>query len=47
MGRTIFTTAGTTSIYELTMDVFGVAFIIGCLLAMYRRAFRRKPEPRS
>ena len=26
-------------IYELTMDVFGVAFIIGCLLAMYRRAF--------
>jgi Fe-S oxidoreductase/nitrate reductase gamma subunit len=31
-------------LYELTMDVFGVAFIIGCLLAMYRRAFRR---PRS
>jgi Fe-S oxidoreductase/nitrate reductase gamma subunit len=31
-------------IYELTMDVFGVAFIIGCLLAMYRRAFRK---PRS
>jgi Fe-S oxidoreductase/nitrate reductase gamma subunit len=29
-------------IYELTMDVFGVAFIVGCLLAMYRRAFRRK-----
>jgi Fe-S oxidoreductase/nitrate reductase gamma subunit len=29
-------------IYELTMDVFGVAFIIGCLLAIYRRAFRRK-----
>jgi Fe-S oxidoreductase/nitrate reductase gamma subunit len=29
-------------IYELTMDVFGVAFVIGCLLAMYRRAFRRK-----
>ena len=29
-------------IYELTMDVFGVAFIAGCLLAMYRRAFRRK-----
>ena len=28
--------------YELTLDVFGVAFIIGCLLAMYRRAFRRK-----
>src|SRR5205814_7089859 len=26
------------------MDVFGVAFIIGCLLAMYRRAFRRKPS---
>ena len=31
-------------IYELTMDVFGVAFIIGCLLAMYRRAFKRKPS---
>jgi Fe-S oxidoreductase/nitrate reductase gamma subunit len=31
-------------IYELTMDVFGVAFIIGCLLAIYRRAFRK---PRS
>jgi len=31
-------------IYELTMDVFGVAFILGCLLAMYRRAFRRKPS---
>jgi Fe-S oxidoreductase/nitrate reductase gamma subunit len=31
-------------IYELTMDVFGVAFIIGCLLAIYRRAFRRKPS---
>jgi Fe-S oxidoreductase/nitrate reductase gamma subunit len=30
--------------YELTMDVFGVAFIIGCLLAMYRRAFKRKPS---
>jgi len=29
-------------IYELTMDVFGVAFILGCLLAMYRRAFKRK-----
>ncbi len=29
-------------IYELTMDVFGVAFIIGCLLALYRRAFQRK-----
>src|SRR5436309_16028870 len=26
------------------MDVFGVAFIIGCLLAMYRRAFQRKPS---
>ena len=26
------------------MDVFGVAFIIGCLLAMYRRAFKRKPS---
>src|SRR5204862_6318478 len=31
-------------IYELTMDTFGVAFIVGCLLAMYRRAFRRKPS---
>jgi Fe-S oxidoreductase/nitrate reductase gamma subunit len=31
-------------VYELTMDVFGVAFIIGCLLAMYRRAFKRKPS---
>ena len=31
-------------IYELTMDVFGVAFILGCLLAIYRRAFRK---PRS
>ena len=31
-------------IYELTMDVFGVAFITGCLLAMYRRAFQRKPS---
>jgi Fe-S oxidoreductase/nitrate reductase gamma subunit len=31
-------------IYELTMDVFGVAFIVGCLLAMYRRAFQRKPS---
>ena len=31
-------------IYELTMDVFGVAFIIGCLLAMYRRAFQRPPS---
>src|SRR5437899_4159801 len=28
-------------IYELTMDVFGVAFIIGCLLVMYRIAFQR------
>jgi Fe-S oxidoreductase/nitrate reductase gamma subunit len=31
-------------IYELTMDVFGVAFCLGCLIAMYRRAFRRKPS---
>src|SRR5712691_6387635 len=31
-------------IYELTMDVFGVAFCLGCVLAMYRRAFRRKPS---
>jgi len=30
--------------YELTLDVFGVAFCIGCVLAMYRRAFRRKPS---
>ncbi len=30
--------------YELTMDVFGVAFILGCLLAMFRRAFAK---PRS
>ncbi|MGI8890144.1 MAG: heterodisulfide reductase-related iron-sulfur binding cluster [Chthoniobacterales bacterium] len=29
-------------IYELVMDVFGVAFIVGCLLALYRRAFHRK-----
>ena len=28
-------------IYELTMDVFGVAFCLGCILAMYRRAFQR------
>src|SRR6267378_1173892 len=28
-------------IYELTLDTFGIAFIIGCLLAMYRRAFHR------
>lgn len=27
--------------YELTMDVFGVAFCVGCLMALYRRAFRR------
>ena len=31
-------------IYELTMDVFGVVFILGCLLAMYRRAFRKPPS---
>ncbi len=31
-------------IYELTMDVFGVVFCLGCLLAMYRRAFARKPS---
>ena len=30
--------------YELTLDVFGIAFIIGCLLAMYRRGFHRKPS---
>jgi nitrate reductase gamma subunit len=28
-------------IYELTLDVFGVAFCVGCMLAMYRRMFRR------
>lgn len=28
-------------IYELTMDVFGVALCLGCLLAFYRRLFRR------
>src|SRR4029077_3733804 len=31
-------------IYELTMDVFGVAFILGCLLALYRRGFRKPPS---
>jgi Fe-S oxidoreductase/nitrate reductase gamma subunit len=30
-------------IYELTLDIFGVAFCAGCLIAMYRRAFRRPP----
>ena len=30
-------------IYELTMDVFGVFLILGCLLALYRRAFRKPP----
>lgn len=28
-------------LYEATMDVFGVAFCLGCVLALYRRAFRR------
>lgn len=28
-------------VYELTLDVFGVAFCVGCLLAAYRRMFRR------
>jgi Fe-S oxidoreductase/nitrate reductase gamma subunit len=28
-------------IYELTMDTFGVALCAGCLLAIYRRLFRR------
>ncbi len=28
-------------VYELTMDVFGVAFCIGCVLAFLRRTFRR------
>lgn len=27
--------------YELTMDVFGAGFIVGCGMALYRRAFRR------
>jgi Fe-S oxidoreductase/nitrate reductase gamma subunit len=27
--------------YELVMDVFGVAFLAGCLLALYRRGCRR------
>ncbi len=27
--------------YELIMDVFGVALCLGCLLALYRRAFQR------
>ncbi len=31
-------------LYELTMDVFGVAFILGCLLAIYRRALRKPPS---
>ncbi len=29
--------------YELTMDVFGVALCLGCLMGIHRRAFRR-PE---
>jgi Fe-S oxidoreductase/nitrate reductase gamma subunit len=28
-------------IYEVTLDVFGVAFCLGCLLAMFRRAFAK------
>lgn len=28
-------------IYELTLDIFGVAFCVGCLLALYRRMFVR------
>jgi Fe-S oxidoreductase len=28
-------------IYELTMDIFGVALCLGCLLAFYRRVFAR------
>src|SRR5215813_4632123 len=31
-------------LYELTMDVFGVVFILGCLLALYRRTFRKPPS---
>lgn len=27
--------------YELTMEVFGVAFIVGCCLALYRRRFAK------
>lgn len=30
-------------IYELTLDAFGVAFCVGCVLALYRRALAR-PE---
>lgn len=30
--------------YEAVMDTFGVIFIGGCLLALYRRAFARPPE---
>lgn len=30
--------------YELTMDVFGVALCVGCVLALYRRALRRPPS---
>lgn len=31
-------------LYEATMDLFGVLFLAGCLLALYRRAFARPPE---
>ena len=31
-------------IYELTMDIFGVALCLGCLLAFYRRLVRRPPS---
>lgn len=31
-------------LYELTMDLFGVALCIGCMLAIYRRAFVRHPS---
>jgi Fe-S oxidoreductase/nitrate reductase gamma subunit len=30
-------------VYEFTMDVFGVALCLGCVLAFYRRAFQRPP----
>jgi Fe-S oxidoreductase/nitrate reductase gamma subunit len=31
-------------IYEATMDVFGVAFCLGCVLALYRRVARKPPS---
>lgn len=31
-------------IYEVTLDIFGVAFCLGCLLALYRRAWSKPPS---